>query len=63
VWSRGLGQQPATHRVAVALKRVDNQRVRQAGSGGWSWNRMREKYCWAGWSWSWWLEWCERKLL
>ena len=22
---------------------------------------MREKYCWAGWSW--WLEWCERKIL
>ena len=25
VWSRGLRQQPATHRVAVALKRVDNK--------------------------------------
>jgi len=32
-------------------------------SAGWSWNGVREKYCWAGWSWSWWLEWCERKLL
>jgi len=30
---------------------------------GWSWNGVREKYCWAGWSWSWWLEWCERKIL
>ena len=24
---------------------------------------MREKYYWAGWSWSWWLEWCEKKIL
>ena len=24
---------------------------------------MREKYCWADWSWSWWLEYCERKIL
>ena len=40
-----------------------NHCVRQAGAGGWSWNGMREKYCWAGWSWSWWLEWCEKKLL
>ena len=24
---------------------------------------MREKYCWTGWSWSWWLEWCERKIM
>jgi len=30
---------------------------------GWSWNGVREKYCWSGWSWSWWLEWCEKKLL
>ena len=22
--------------------------VRQAGSGGWSWSGVREKYCWAG---------------
>ena len=27
-----------------------------AGAGGWSWNGVREKYYWAGWSWSWWLE-------
>ena len=26
--------------------------VRQAGVGGWSWNAVRKKYCWAGWSWS-----------
>ena len=32
-------------------------------SAGWSWNGVREKYCWAGWSWSWWLEWCKRKIL
>ena len=25
-------------------------------SAGWSWNAVRGKYCWAGWSWSWWLE-------
>jgi len=25
-------------------------------SAGWSWNGVREKYCWTGWSWSWWLE-------
>jgi len=37
--------------------------VRQAGAGGWSWNGLREKYCWSGWSWSWWLKWCERKIL
>ena len=37
--------------------------VRQAGAGGWSWNGVREKYGWSGWSWSWWLEWCERKIL
>ena len=24
-----------------------------AGAGGWSWNGVREKYCCAGWSWSW----------
>ena len=22
-----------------------------------------KKYCWLGWSWSWWLEWYERKIL
>ena len=22
--------------------------VRQAGAGGWSWNGVKEKYCWAG---------------
>jgi len=37
--------------------------VRQVGAGDWSWNGVREKYCWSGWSWSWWLEWCERKIL
>jgi len=24
---------------------------------------VRKKYCWTGWSWNWWLEWCERKIL
>jgi len=37
--------------------------VRQAGAGGWSWSGVREKYCWAGWSWRLELEWCERKVL
>ena len=32
-------------------------------SGGWSWNDAREKYCWTGRRWSWWLEWCEKKIL
>ena len=38
-------------------------RVRQAGARGWRWNGVREKYCWASWSWSRWLQWWERKLL
>ena len=37
--------------------------VRQAGVGGWSWNGVREKYCWAGWSWRLELQRCERKKL
>ena len=32
-------------------------------AGGWSWNGVKEKYCWAGWSWSWWLEWCEKNIV
>ena len=30
-------------------------------SVGWSWNGVREKYCWVGWSLR--LEWCEKKIL
>jgi len=52
----------------VEKQRIDMAAVPKAkelevGAGDWSWNSVRKKYYWAGWSWSWWLEWYERKIL
>ena len=49
------------HHTKNVVHKVHTKK-RSAG-WSWSWSVVREKYCWAGWSWRLELEWCERKVL
>ena len=39
------------HQLSLVGTKNSIHRVRQAGTGGWSWNAVRGKHCSAGWSW------------